>query len=1515
MATEVKLKLALEGARVVSQEIDGVTHSVGNMRSASISANTSLAELGSQAIALTKTMAGLSAIQKGVTAAGDYAGLASRMKLLTGSAEAAAIAMQSVQDIAMRQGASLAAVGDSYAKIGQAMLTMGGTSADTARMVETVAAALRLGNASTQEAASAMRQFGQAMAKGKLNGDEFVSLMENAPYLMDAVAASLGKTKGDLFAMAEAGKLTSQVFGDAVLGSFDSVTGKAATLAPTIGQAMERITTSFTVAAAASSNVGMVSSAAFAAMGFAADHAAQILGMLTTGAIVGLTNQVMRATSAVAAKVTATLADRAAMVASLQATVASTEARAIYTGIVLREAQATLASTAGMAASVRAQTAVVAATAAHTAATVAQTEAQLALNTATSLGARALGLMGGPIGAITAVLGLGLTAWSLWGSSAKDAEDKASAAVERSTASIIADLDNQIQRLERRNALANAKIGGNGFDTASPAADRMGALQIEIDNLRGATTEADLVKRNRLLAEQGQLQLKLNELEQKAAPERAAKALQDHTAAMAKYAPQVDKVTAAIEAERKALGAAFTPEDEAKIKAYFAAHKTGAASVSEAQKQVNAGEKAYGDIMAKDTGYAENFTETVLALVAARDKNNWASEKYNEVIAAYLAMQPGAVAAAKEQAAADAEVAKWQAEAAKSYDEAVASATKNTTSVQEQLEKQLDHNAAIGLGVTAIANLEAAKLSDQATSKERLAALADEIDWSGRLGAQYRQEAIALRELSAAKIAGAQKQAGYDAAQDMAKEQKKAAKESGRYWEDALMRAFESGKGFFESLWDTIKNTLKTQILKVAVSVGMAGLSGIASAVTGGATNSLFGSALGSAATSGMAGSVGSLLMSPGMGSLDIMGLTGGNLWLAAGAGLLAIVSSMAKGETRAGGQYGYSFDGASVTNARRGTSVTATEIGATYLEGPSGGEIAGETTRQIINGTVGGVNALFTSMGSSTRVSGFQAGLESSDRNRGGVFAGGTLSTGATFGESGEGDNYAGTLYDSRYGFNMDSQQAMAAFGTDMKMATIEALQAATDIPNTIADMLDGVDTKTLSDAAATALLTDIEAVTGGVNTVSAAFKTMPFESLKTMSFDATAGLLAAAAGARQVGESMDSYLGRGLQALQTSLSGFYDNFYNDGEKTSNLANNLTSSFKDLGITMPENTASLKGWYRTQVEAAMAADQSVPANQQYLSSLLSLQGGVAQLGDSAETATAGIRNLIDGIHKSATDSIFNMKYGMQDDAGKYRMLNEQLTTTDDKMRGSTDIYQIAELAQRQIDTLDQAWALLSPEQQAAQFATYQDKYNSIDEYVTAMGADAKGVQLEGAHIIADSVTAGIWEIIRVLDPTVVGPTSAVDTTVVGPTAAATPATSSAVAEYERLSALDTATASFTEFLQTMNDFSQLPVEEAAAMLAEQDRLAGSSAQPDVEKRALIESFATVNTSNADKLSESFERSMRKLSEDLSVMIDRANQAQAELAAKMAQIAREPVQVHADIAVTAPAGSEVSISQ
>lgn len=942
MANEVKLKLSLEGGRVVSQEIDGVTYRMGSMRSASISTNASFADLGSQAIALTRTFAGLAAIQNAVTAAGDYAGLTSRMKLLTGSVEQAAIAMQSVQDIAMRQGASLQAVGDSYAKIGQAMLSMGGTSTDTARMVETVAGALRLGNASTQEAASAMRQFGQAMAKGKLNGDEFVSLMENAPYLMDAVAASLGKTKGDLFAMAEAGQLTAQVFGDAVLGSFDAVTGKAATLAPTIGQAMERITTAFTVAASESNNVGLATSAAFGAMGFAADHAAQLLGVLTTGAMVGLANQTMVVTNAIAGKITATLADRAANVANMQSTVASAEAKAIYTGMVLREAQATLAHTTGLGASVVAQNAVIAASAAHTAATLVQTEAQVALNAATSLGTRALGLLGGPIGAVTAVLGLGLTAWSLWGSSAKEGEEKAAAAVDRSTASILSDLDNQIERIQRRNALAGKKTVINGLDLNSPEADRMGAIQLKMDALStqtGISEEARLKTYNGLLREHQDLQVKIGKLHNWQGIERDRLATESYSATWAKYGPQVDKATAAIEAERKALGAAFTPEMEARIKSHFATHKTGTATITEATKA----QKLLNDLNLEAMGFKDDFAAKWLSISKGVDATKGMTIAQTEL----LSQQPAMVAAAKAEAVATEAVVKANLAASESHMKYVDSLDKGLDKMKADTLAQQESNDRLGLSKEAIAELDAAKLESQAVTLDLLAIKTLDKNLDEAQYNLYKAQADELRKLATLKSEGAYKAAGIDAAKDMAAEQKKAAEESSKYWEDALMRAFESGKGFFQSLWDTIKNTLKTQVLKVTVQgvMGTLGIGAAGSAMAGGsgtgsllsgASNaySLYGAATGySSGVSSLAG-----LMGAGstVGASSASMLYANGVSAVGGDGLGALIASngswagVGTGAIGAGGVEGLSA--ASLALAESNTAI-AMGLGATATE------------------------------------------------------------------------------------------------------------------------------------------------------------------------------------------------------------------------------------------------------------------------------------------------------------------------------------------------------------------------------------------------------------------------------------------------------------------------------------------------------------------------------------------------------------------------------------------------------
>ena len=64
-----------------------------------------------------------------------------------------------------------------------------------------------------------------------------------------------------------------------------------------------------------------------------------------------------------------------------------------------------------------------------------------------ALATRALGFLGGPIGAVTTLLGLGATAWLLWGNSAKENAQQAAGAIESSTEDILATLDKQINKL------------------------------------------------------------------------------------------------------------------------------------------------------------------------------------------------------------------------------------------------------------------------------------------------------------------------------------------------------------------------------------------------------------------------------------------------------------------------------------------------------------------------------------------------------------------------------------------------------------------------------------------------------------------------------------------------------------------------------------------------------------------------------------------------------------------------------------------------------------------------------------------------------------------------------------------------------------------------------------------------------------------------------------------------------------------------------------------------------------
>ena len=112
---------------------------------------------------------------------------------------------------------------------------------ETVKFSELMAKSFKVGGASTQEQTSGMYQLTQAMASGKLQGDEFRSIMENAPLLAQAISKYTGKSMGDLKDMSKDGLITSDVIKNAVFAMSDEINTKFNSIPQTFGDVVNKI--------------------------------------------------------------------------------------------------------------------------------------------------------------------------------------------------------------------------------------------------------------------------------------------------------------------------------------------------------------------------------------------------------------------------------------------------------------------------------------------------------------------------------------------------------------------------------------------------------------------------------------------------------------------------------------------------------------------------------------------------------------------------------------------------------------------------------------------------------------------------------------------------------------------------------------------------------------------------------------------------------------------------------------------------------------------------------------------------------------------------------------------------------------------------------------------------------------------------------------------------------------------------------------------------------------------------
>lgn len=137
--------------------------------------------------------------------------LDAQLKLATTGFGSFTQAQADVRNLASSTRGSLEATAKLYGGFARAAKETGRTQEEAARATQTFAEALKIGGAGTAEAESATLQFNQALQSGTLRGDEFNSIMEASPRIARLLADGLGVPIGQLRAMAEQGKITSDV--------------------------------------------------------------------------------------------------------------------------------------------------------------------------------------------------------------------------------------------------------------------------------------------------------------------------------------------------------------------------------------------------------------------------------------------------------------------------------------------------------------------------------------------------------------------------------------------------------------------------------------------------------------------------------------------------------------------------------------------------------------------------------------------------------------------------------------------------------------------------------------------------------------------------------------------------------------------------------------------------------------------------------------------------------------------------------------------------------------------------------------------------------------------------------------------------------------------------------------------------------------------------------------------------------------------------------------------------------
>jgi len=213
--------------------------------------NNEIYRTGTVADVAKRALAGLAAalsVRELVQVADSYQNIQARLKLVTKNTQELITVENALFEVSQRTRSGFEESVKLYSKLTQSGRELGKSQADFVRFTELVNKSLRISGATVQEAASGTLQLAQALATGKLAGDEFRGVTESMTRFATALEDALGKSKGEIIALSKAQKLFSQEVVDGILSQGAKLDEEFKKMPLTIGQAFIKISNSFTKA-------------------------------------------------------------------------------------------------------------------------------------------------------------------------------------------------------------------------------------------------------------------------------------------------------------------------------------------------------------------------------------------------------------------------------------------------------------------------------------------------------------------------------------------------------------------------------------------------------------------------------------------------------------------------------------------------------------------------------------------------------------------------------------------------------------------------------------------------------------------------------------------------------------------------------------------------------------------------------------------------------------------------------------------------------------------------------------------------------------------------------------------------------------------------------------------------------------------------------------------------------------------------------------------------------------------